>query len=307
MVGVFLCGMHYDKAHFSLFADNEDSDSFKNRESKVQQSPGSNQSYLCIPFQKTEDWDGQSGDANEESTPVNSATSTPQLTPTNSLKRGGSQHKRCELALLGCGAVLAATGLGFDLLEAGKCLLLTQDELDAPKEEKKKRDSIFQRAGLSRRSTSPPSRKLFRKEEPPLLSEPSNSLTLLSLSSISECNSTRSLLHSDSDEIVVYEMPASPEAVKAPLPVVTNPLVNIRVERFKRNPNQSLTPTHVTLSSDVQKGGHRRTPSDGAIKVAGLLANGCPSSNSPTGMLGAGTLPFSIPIAHRLKTKELYH
>ncbi|KAJ6667248.1 hypothetical protein lerEdw1_017226 [Lerista edwardsae] len=275
--------------------DNEDSDSFKNRESKVQQSPGSNQSYLCIPFQKTEDSDGQSGDANEEPTPVNSATSTPQLTPTNSLKRGGSQHKRCELALLGCGAVLAATGLGFDLLEAGKCLLLTQDELDAPKEEKKKRDSIFQRAGLSRRSTSPPSRKLFKKEEPPLLSEPSNSLTLLSLSSISECNSTRSLLRSDSDEIVVYEMPASPEAVKAPLPVVSNPLVNIRVERFKRNPNQSLTPTHVTLSSEVQKGRHRRTPSDGAIKVAGLLANGSPSNNSPTGMLGAGILKTPSP------------
>ncbi|XP_077178758.1 mitogen-activated protein kinase kinase kinase 9 isoform X5 [Paroedura picta] len=271
--------------------ENEDSDPLKNGESKLQQSPGPNQSYLCIPFQKNEDWDGQSSDANE-STPVNSATSTPQLTPTNSLKRGGSHHKRCELAFLGCAAVLAAAGLGFDLLEAGKCQLLTQDELEAPKEERKKRDSIFQRAGRSRRSTSPPSRKLFKKEE---LGEPSSSLTLLSLSSISECNSTRSLLRSDSDEIVVYEMPVSPVTVKAPLPAVSNPLVNIRVEKFKRNPNQSLTPTHVTLSSETHPGGHRRTPSDGAIKVAGLFTNGYLSSNSPTGTLGAGVFKTPSP------------
>ncbi|XP_061467156.1 mitogen-activated protein kinase kinase kinase 9 isoform X3 [Rhineura floridana] len=268
--------------------ENEDSDSLKNGENKMHQSPGSNQSYLCIPFQKNEDWDGQSSDANEENTPMNSTTSTPQLTPTNNLKHRGSQHKRCELAFLGCGAVLAAAGLGFDLLEAGKCQLLTQDELDAPKEEKKKRDSIFQRAGHSRWSTSPPSRKLFKKEEPAsLLGKPSNSLTLLSLSSISECNSTHSLLRSDSDEIVVYEMPDSPVTVKTPLPVVSNPLVNIRVERFKRDPNQSLTPTHVTLSSEARQEGHRRTPSDSAIRVTSLLANECPSSNSPTGTLGS--------------------
>lgn len=282
-----------------MLTDNEDSDSLKNGESKTQQSPGFNQSYLCIPFQKSEDGDGQSSDANEESTPMNSATSTPQLTPTNSLKRGGSQHKRFELAVLGCSAVLAAAGLGFDLLEAGKCQLLTQDELEAPKEEKKKRDSLFQRAGRFRRSTSPPSKKLFRKEEPlSLLSEPSNSLTLLSLSSISECNSTRSLLRSDSDEIVVYEMPVSPMTVKDPLPVVCNPLVDTRIEKFKRNPNQSLTPTHVTLSSEAQKRRHRRTPSDGAIKMTSLLANGCPSNNSSIEVLGAGRLPFPI-ICHK--------
>ncbi|XP_053240550.1 mitogen-activated protein kinase kinase kinase 9 isoform X1 [Podarcis raffonei] len=276
--------------------ENEDSDSLKNGETKMQQSPGSNQSYLCIPFQRSEDWDGQSSDANEETTPMNSTTSTPQLTPTNSLKRGGSQHKRCELAFLGCGAVLAAAGLGFDLLEAGKCQLLSQDELDAPKEEKKKRDSIFQRAGRSRRSTSPPSRKLFKKEEPTLLlGEPSNSLTLLSLSSISECNSTRSLLRSDSDEIVVYEMPVSPVTVKAPLPVVSHPLVNICVERFKRDPNQSLTPTHMTLSSEARQRGHRRTPSDGAINVTGPLANGSPSRNSSAAALGSGVLKTPSP------------
>nr|XP_013814657.1 PREDICTED: mitogen-activated protein kinase kinase kinase 9 [Apteryx mantelli mantelli] len=280
--------------------DDEDSECF-NGEGKVHPSPGPNQSYLCIPFQKNEDWDGPSSDANEESTPVNSATSTPQLTPTNSLKRSGSHHKRCEVALLGCGAVLAAAGLGFDLLEAGKCQLLIEEEPEPPKEEKKKRDSIFQRAGRPRRSTSPPSRKIFKKEEPMLfLGEPSTSLTLLSLSSISECNSTRSLLRSDSDEIVVYEMPVSPVTVKAPLPAINNPLVNVQIERFKQDPNQSLTPTHVTVSSHTQQGGHRRTPSDGAIKGTGLVVNGCPTSGCPsssclTGTLGAGVLKTPSP------------
>ncbi|XP_038262613.1 mitogen-activated protein kinase kinase kinase 9 isoform X2 [Dermochelys coriacea] len=281
---------------FTSLAEMEDEDSECLNGDKVHPSPGRTPSYLCIPFQKSGDLDGPPCDANEESTPMNSATSTPQLTPTNSLKRGGSPHKRWEVALLGCGAVLAAAGLGFDLLEAGKCQLLTQDELEPPKEEKKKRDSIFQRAGRPRRSTSPPSRKLFKKEDPLLLlGEPSTSLTLLSLSSISECNSTRSLLRSDSDEIVVYEMPVSPVTVKAPLPVVTNPLVNVRIERFKQDPNQSLTPTHVTLSSHAQQRGHRRTPSDGAIKVAELVANGCSPSNCLTGALGTGVLKTPSP------------
>ncbi|XP_037756239.1 mitogen-activated protein kinase kinase kinase 9 isoform X2 [Chelonia mydas] len=281
---------------FTSLAEMEDEDSECLNGDKVHPSPGRTPSYLCIPFQKSGDLDGPPCNANEESTPMNSATSTPQLTPTNSLKRGGSQHKRWEVALLGCGAVLAAAGLGFDLLEAGKCQLLTQDELEPPKEEKKKRDSIFQRAGRPRRSTSPPSRKLFKKEDPLLLlGEPSTSLTLLSLSSISECNSTRSLLRSDSDEIVVYEMPVSPVTVKAPLPVVTNPLVNVRIERFKQDPNQSLTPTHVTLSSHAQQRGHRRTPSDGAIKVAELVANGCSPSNCLTGALGTGVLKTPSP------------
>ncbi|POI32893.1 hypothetical protein CIB84_003355, partial [Bambusicola thoracicus] len=287
---------------FTSLAEMDDEDSeCLNGEGKVHPSPGHNQSYLCIPFQKNDDWDGPSSDANDESTPVNSATSTPQLTPTNSLKRSGSHHKRCEVALLGCGAVLAAAGLGFDLLEAGKCQLLIEEEPEPPKEEKKKRDSIFQRAGRPRRSTSPPSRKIFKKDEPMLfLGEPSTSLTLLSLSSISECNSTRSLLRSDSDEIVVYEMPVSPVTVKAPLPAINNPLVNVQIERFKQDPNQSLTPTHVTVSSHTQQGGHRRTPSDGAIKGTGLVVNGCPTSGCPsssclTGALGAGVLKTPSP------------
>lgn len=128
-----------------------------------------------------------------------------------------------------------------------------------------------------------------------LLGDPSASLTLLSLSSISECNSTRSLLRSDSDEIVVYEMPVSP--VEAP-PLTHNPLVNVRVERFKRDPNQSLTPTHVTLTAPTQPSGHRRTPSDGALKPTGAppaVASRSPSSNGMSPSPGTGEFwPHSL-------------
>ncbi|KAF6131344.1 mitogen-activated protein kinase kinase kinase 9 [Phyllostomus discolor] len=276
--------------------EDEDSEGPGSGENRLQHS--SNQSYLCIPFPRGEDGDGPSSDgAHEEPTPVNSATSTPQLTPTNSLKRGGAHHRRCEVALLGCGAVLAATGLGFDLLEAGKCQLPLPEEPEPPaREEKKRREGLFQRASRPRRSTSPPSRKLFKKEEPMLLlGDPSASLTLLSLSSISECNSTRSLLRSDSDEIVVYEMPVSPVEAPPLTPCTHNPLVNVRVERFKRDPNQSLTPTHVTLTAPTQPSGHRRTPSDGALKPAALVASRSPSSNGLSPSPGAGMLKTPSP------------
>ncbi|XP_029454614.1 mitogen-activated protein kinase kinase kinase 9 [Rhinatrema bivittatum] len=250
-------------------------------------SPAANQSYLCIPSYKGDDGGGPYVDASEEPTPVNSATNTPQLTPTNSLKRS-SHYKRCAMVLLGCGTLLATVALGFDLLEAGK-YHLTQDEPEN-KEEKKKREGIFQRTGRPRRSISPPSRKLFKKEESTLLpGEPATSLTLLSLSSISECNSTRSLLRSDSDEIVVYEMPTSPVIVDDSVPFVSNPLVNFCIESFKRDPNQSLTPTHVTVTSRPQHG-HRRTPSDGGIQLVALEANESTYSNCTANTSGANML-----------------
>ncbi|XP_059954000.1 mitogen-activated protein kinase kinase kinase 9 isoform X2 [Mesoplodon densirostris] len=277
--------------------EDEDSEGPRSGESRPQPSP--NQSYLCIPFPRGEDGDGPPSDGvHEEPTPVNSATSTPQLTPTNSLKRGGPHHRRCEVALLGCGAVLAATGLGCDLLEAGKCQLLPPEEPEPPaREEKKRREGLFQRASRPRRSTSPPSRKLFKKEEPVLLlGDPSASLTLLSLSSISECNSTRSLLRSDSDEIVVYEMPVSPGEAPPLSPCTRNPLVNVRVERFKRDPRQSLTPTHVTLTAPrAEPSAHRRTPSDGALKPAAPRASRSPSSNGLSPSPGAGMLKTPSP------------
>ncbi|XP_060684928.1 mitogen-activated protein kinase kinase kinase 9 [Hemiscyllium ocellatum] len=244
--------------------EHEDGDTIVDFDVTLQQPALHNQAYLSLPFDRN-DGEGAVSDNNEDPTPVNSATSTPQHTPTNSIKRG-SQRKKCDFVFLGCGAVLAAVALGLDLLELGKCQIL-QDDVE-PKEEKKKKEGIFQRTSRLRRSTSPPSRKLFKNDEAVISSfDPSSSLTLLSLSSISECNSTRSLLRSDSDEMVVYEMPTTPSLINESSKFITNhPLVDITIERFKRDPKQSLTPTHVTKTTTTVHWGHRRTPSDGAIK-----------------------------------------
>ncbi|XP_043929906.1 mitogen-activated protein kinase kinase kinase 9 [Protopterus annectens] len=255
--------------------ENEDSECFKDELGKLPESVSPSQPYLCTPFHRSDDGDGIMTDNNEDPTPVNSATSTPQSTPTNSLKRC-CQRKKTEMVLLGCGAILAAVGLGYDLLEAGRGQP-PQDEIEQ-KDEKKKRDSIFQRTGRMRRSTSPPSRKVSRREESSLPSCDPTTLALLSLSSISECNSTRSLLHSDSDEMVACEMAATPILVNENVQFVSNPLVNLHIESFKRDPKQSLTPTHVTHMSNIQRG-HRRTPSDGAIQFVTSMTNGVPFNN----------------------------
>ncbi|KAM4625635.1 mitogen-activated protein kinase kinase kinase 9 [Polymixia lowei] len=229
-------------------------------------SPG--QSYLCVPFQReshTVDSDGG------EYCPSGQVPETP---PSRKSPGGG---RRSELVLLGCGALLAAVGLGFNLLTVAQ-----------PEETIKPRwEGFFHRTGGQRRSTSPPTRKLFRRDSPlkpppPALPERGlpPSLTLLSLSSVSDCNSTRSLLRSDSEDLLVYR-PASPTAkVSAPPPVLQprsvppplNPLVNTHLESFKRNPRQSLTPTHVPCAPSSSRS-LRRTPSDGAIKKS------CPPNN----------------------------
>uniref|UniRef100_A0A3B5AKM9 Mitogen-activated protein kinase kinase kinase n=1 Tax=Stegastes partitus TaxID=144197 RepID=A0A3B5AKM9_9TELE len=225
--------------------------------------PAPGQSYLCIPFHKEYCLSGQ-------------APGTP---PCRKSPVGG---RRSELVLLGCGALLAAVGLG--------CNLLT---LAQPEESIKPRwEGFFHRSGGQRRSTSPPTRRLFRRESPLKPSAPSlperglpPSYTLLSLSSVSDCNSTRSLLRSDSEELLVYR-PASPPA-QHPLPPAAsqlqafqtpvNPLVNTHLESFKRNPHQSLTPTHVPSAPSSSRS-LRRTPSDGAIKKS------CPPNHLEPGL-----------------------
>ncbi|XP_018537180.1 LOW QUALITY PROTEIN: mitogen-activated protein kinase kinase kinase 9 [Lates calcarifer] len=228
-------------------------------------APG--QSYLCIPFHK-EGHSAASADSDgDEYCPSGQVPGTP---PCRKSPGGG---RRSELVLLGCGALLAAVGLG--------CNLLT---LAQPEESIKPRwEGFFHRTGGQRRSTSPPTRRLFRRESPLKPSAPSlperglpSSYTLLSLSSVSDCNSTRSLLRSDSEELLVCR-PASPpaqstlqlqrQAIQTPV----NPLVNTHLESFKRNPRQSLTPTHLPCPSSSRS--LRRTPSDGAIKKS------CPPNN----------------------------
>uniref|UniRef100_A0A1A7WFA9 Mitogen-activated protein kinase kinase kinase n=1 Tax=Iconisemion striatum TaxID=60296 RepID=A0A1A7WFA9_9TELE len=193
------------------------------------------------------------------------SSQVPETPPCRKSPVGG---RRAELVLLGCGALLAAVGLGCNLLS-----------LAQPEESIKPRwEGFFHRTGGQRRSTSPPTRRMFRREsplKPSALSLPP-SYTLLSISSVSDCNSTHSLLHSDSNELLVYR-PASPPAQLPPVSqrmavqMPVNSLVNTHVESFKRNPHQSLTPTHVPCAPASSRS-LRRTPSDGAIK------KNCPSN-----------------------------
>ncbi|KAJ6663593.1 hypothetical protein lerEdw1_009672 [Lerista edwardsae] len=107
---------------------------------------------------------------------------------------------------------------------------------------------------------------------------PPTSATLLSLSSLSDCNSTKSLLPSDSDEAPPYEAPPQPPDPGSPPPTSHhNPLVDVTVESFKKDPRQSLTPTHVSATQALSRG-HRRTPSDGALRRGPQGALDCQGS-----------------------------
>lgn len=216
-------------------------------------SPG--QTYLCIPFHKEGHSAAAAADSDgDEYCPI--AQVTQGSPPCRKSPAGG---RSSEVVLLGCGAVLAAVGLG--------CNLIT---LAQPEESVKSRwENLFHRTGGNRKSTSPPTRRLFRRESP--LKQPEKvvppSYTLLSISSVSDYNSRHSLLRSDSEELLVYRHTSpshqAPSQPQDHLPL--NPLVNTHLESFKRNPRQSLTPTHVPCAPSSSRS-LRRTPSDGAIK-----------------------------------------
>ncbi|MEE6525919.1 hypothetical protein FKM82_026239, partial [Ascaphus truei] len=116
-----------------------------------------------------------------------------------------------------------------------------------------------------------------------------SSVTLLSLSSISDGNSTRSLIQSDSGEVGVgHEMPCGVDKEEN---FSRNLLVDYKVESFKRDPRQSLTPTHVTAASAsmIVSRGHRRTPSDGAIRQVTQGHRRSPSDGSAPQLCDTGS------------------
>ncbi|KAM9113065.1 mitogen-activated protein kinase kinase kinase 10 [Pangshura tecta] len=200
--------------------------------------------------------------------------STPQspaeLPPSCEGPRGAGPHKRSAVALLGCASVLAAVALGSDLLGLGR----------GPAE------GPCPWGGHARGHQGPPS-----------------SVTLLSLSSLSDCNSTKSLLASDE------ELPPGAPAPGAP--PAHNPLLDLRAESFKRDPRQSLTPTHVTAARALTRG-HRRTPSDGALRPPAPGQQGGPGAGSqetldPPALFPPpprGRPPAMEPAAERPKTLE---
>uniref|UniRef100_A0A8C8RE04 Mitogen-activated protein kinase kinase kinase n=1 Tax=Pelusios castaneus TaxID=367368 RepID=A0A8C8RE04_9SAUR len=163
-----------------------------------------------------------------------------ELPPSAEGSRRAGQHKRSEVALLGCASILASVALGIDLLELGR-------EQVTCEEGGRKEGGLFLRGGGPQRDKGPPS-----------------SVTLLSFSSLSDCNSTKSLLPSEGEEPAVYEAPCPPDSPPC-IPPAHNPLVDFKAESFKKDPRQSLTPTHVTAARAVSRG-HRRTPSDGALR-----------------------------------------
>ncbi|XP_006871487.1 PREDICTED: mitogen-activated protein kinase kinase kinase 10 [Chrysochloris asiatica] len=185
------------------------------------------------------------------------AEPSPGTTPP--ARSGPGARRRCELALLGCATLLGAVGLGADVADARA--------VDS-EEHRRWLDGLFPRAGRFPRGLSSPGRPSGRRDDtapgPGLVP----SATLVSLSSVSDCNSTRSLLRSDSDE-ATPAAPSPPPSPLAPTPSPnSNPLVDLELESFKKDPRQSLTPTHITAAHSVSRG-HRRTPSDGALGQRG--------------------------------------
>ncbi|XP_055666569.1 mitogen-activated protein kinase kinase kinase 21 isoform X3 [Falco peregrinus] len=156
-----------------------------------------NQAYINLPLWKDDQGENTvEHESFEEGTSASSTSSTPQMTPTNSLSRT-PQKKKTDSVLYGCAVLLASVALGLDIRELNKSQ--GPDEL-LPKDEKKKRDGIFQRASKFRRSASP-TRLQSKKEEAntPSLNPAANTVNLLSMPSIS----TKCLLQSDSEDAFV--------------------------------------------------------------------------------------------------------
>ena len=146
-------------------------------------------------------------------TSTSSPSTTPQLTPTNSLKRTSARRKT-DSVLYGCGALLASVVLGYDIREALKNSAPGDDcEPQREEKEKKKKEGLFQRATRFRRSTSPPSGRPRKGDEASSNHTATQPVNLISMSAIMECNSTKCLLQSEAE--VSRSSPGKVEPVAA--------------------------------------------------------------------------------------------
>ncbi|EMP27261.1 Mitogen-activated protein kinase kinase kinase MLK4 [Chelonia mydas] len=258
-----------------------------------------NQAYIDLPLWKDDQGENtKEHESFEEGTSASSSNSTPQMTPTNSLNRT-LQKKKTDSILYRCTVLLASVALGLDIRELNKSQV--PDEL-LPKEEKKKREGIFQRASKFRRSASP-TRLQSKKEEThiPSLSPSANTVNLLSMPSLS----TKCLLQSDGEDAFVSITPCDcdtgipteafssetsatkrgEQRVKQMLdtdPVMLknqSPILPLKQESEKV-PNDS--------SSKLRRSGHRRTMSDGNTFQS--TSNGI---SSPNGISVLPVLPVS--------------
>ncbi|EPY73175.1 hypothetical protein CB1_029166001 [Camelus ferus] len=220
-------------------------------------------------------------ESREEGTPGSPATGTPQGTPPNSLSRC-PPRKKTEYALYSCTVLLASVALGLDLRELQKT---RAGEEPLPKEERKRREGIFQRAPKSCSPTSPPSRLPGTGEGAgscPSL-PPSSALGLLAVPSLS----TKCLLQTDGEDSFEgsAHIPRDPEmrtpdlcpafGGRGPEPTSV-PRLEANRGVWENLPPSFLEPTHgdvpSSASSKERAVRHRRTRSDGsAFQTSGRL------------------------------------
>ncbi|NXW15506.1 M3K21 kinase, partial [Circaetus pectoralis] len=246
-----------------------------------------NQAYINLPLWKDDQGENTGEhESFEEGTSASSTNSTPQMTPTNSLSRT-LQKKKTDSVLYGCAVLLASVALGLDIRELNKSQ--GPDEL-LPKDEKKKRDGIFQRASKFRRSASP-TRLQTKKEETsvPSLNPAANTVNLLSMPSIS----TKCLLQSDSEDAFVSPVLGDCGPCSSTDDFSSETSESKREERIQLAPNTVSTrlknqPFNLCLKQESQNVpndsstklsvlGHKRTLSDG--NNFQTTANGFASTN----------------------------
>uniref|UniRef100_A0A8C9AT78 Mitogen-activated protein kinase kinase kinase n=1 Tax=Prolemur simus TaxID=1328070 RepID=A0A8C9AT78_PROSS len=252
-------------------------DESEHRKPKQIKSPAP--AYLDLPLWKDGPRENpMEAESWEEGPSVNSATGSPQVTPTNSLSRS-PQRKKTESALYRCTMLLASVALGVDIRELNRAQ--AAEEL-LPRDEKKKREGIFQRASKPRRSTSSPTRLPSTGGEASSLPSvpPPSAVSLLSMPSLS----TKCLLETDGDDLSMGSTPiaddpevptpdfhpAIPESSREPARMPT-----LQTDHgVSKNPSPSSpeqTPGNVPscASSKDRASHHRRTASDGNQTPAG--------------------------------------
>ncbi|XP_007427013.1 mitogen-activated protein kinase kinase kinase 21 isoform X2 [Python bivittatus] len=240
-----------------------------------------NQAYIDLPLWKDDQaLNSAEQESFEEGNSASSANSTPQMTPTNSISRT-LQKKKTDTVLYGCAVLLASIALGLDIREPNR--LQSVDEM-LPKEEKKKRDGLFQRASKFRRSASPVRLQPKREEACVPSSCPSAStVNLLSISSVS----TKCLLQSDSEDSTMTTVPGNGEVpIEHFLPVShtckQEQIATVDSTTSSDLPSPSLPLKQESqcaasaISSKVKVLGHRRTMSDGNTyhSITNGIANG---------------------------------
>uniref|UniRef100_A0A3B3I7J8 Mitogen-activated protein kinase kinase kinase n=1 Tax=Oryzias latipes TaxID=8090 RepID=A0A3B3I7J8_ORYLA len=242
--------------------------------SKPKQLKFPNQVYIDLPLCRDEPppqsaaANGAPGDPNAGSPPetaddpctttsTSSTSTTPQLTPTNSLKRTSARRKT-DSALYGCGSLLASLVLGYDIREA----LKNSEDCEPLREEKKKKEGLFQRATRFRRSTSPPGGR-GRKEDVSSNGTSAQPINLISMSAIIEYNSSKCLLQSGAEPEAKTEQRNQKESGKASREV---PAVS-----------KNAAPSTLTTMVSAARHDHSHAPPKNSSPLCLFTANAPPS------------------------------